>query len=84
MGDTGKIQLRTITTTKITNDYIEEINCACRTKVFQRKGVNFIGVSQLDGTVVTEVKICLSYPEGISFNIAYGNDNRILILKKKR
>jgi hypothetical protein len=41
----------------------------------------FSGVKQLDGTEKTERVYCKAYPEGIPFEIAYGNDKHLKIRK---
>jgi len=43
-------------------------------RCYTRKCVHFIGVSQPDGTEMTERVICRAFPEGIPDEIAYGDN----------
>jgi len=49
-------------------------------KCFIRNCKYYIGVSQPDGTEMTERNVCEAYPEQIPNDIAYGDD---LHLKKR-
>ena len=51
------------------SDYeLEEPAC------YTRGCVHYIGVSQPDGTELSEVNVCKAYPDGIPFEIAYGEN----------
>jgi len=41
---------------------------------FKRECKHYLGVSQPDGTELTEVVVCEAYPNGIPNDIAYGDD----------
>ena len=43
-------------------------------RCFGRKCKHFQGVSQPDGTELSEVNVCAAYPDGIPVDIAYGDD----------
>lgn len=54
---------------------IIEPNC------FKRKCIYFKGVSQPDGTELTERVVCLAFPQGIPNEIAYGDNKHETPLK---
>ena len=41
---------------------------------YKRGCVHYIGVSQPDGTELTEVNVCKAYPDGIPADICEGTD----------
>ena len=43
-------------------------------RCFTRQCKNYIGVIQPDGTELTETNSCRAFPEGIPFEIAYGDN----------
>ena len=45
-----------------------------------RKCTYFQGVSQPDGTEMSETVVCQAFPEGIPDEIAYGNNSHIFPL----
>lgn len=47
---------------------LKEPNC------FKRKCKHYLGVSQPDGTEMTETNVCAAFPNGIPPEIAYGSD----------
>ena len=47
-------------------------------KCYTRGCKHFIGVDQPDGTELTEVNVCTAFPNGISDDIAYGDNLHIL------
>lgn len=49
-------------------------------KCFTRRCKFFIGVSQPDGTEMTEVNVCEAFPDGIPNEIAYGDNKHLLPL----
>lgn len=48
-------------------------------KCYQRKCIHYLGVSQPDGTELTERVICNAFPDGIPDSIAYGSDQHLNI-----
>ena len=47
---------------------LSEPNCS------ERRCIHFIGITQKDGTEMTEVAVCFAFPEGIPDEIAYGDN----------
>jgi len=43
-------------------------------KCYDRGCIHYIGVSQPDGTELTERVVCKAFPDGIPNDIAYGDD----------
>jgi len=62
-------------------------------KCFERSCIHFIGVTQPNGTEMTESVVCKAFPRGIPNQIAYGNnlhtkkykdqDNKIIFEKEE-
>ena len=46
-------------------------------KCWTRKCKFYLGVIQPDGTEMTETNACKAYPDGIPFDIAYGDDEHL-------
>ena len=46
-------------------------------KCYTRKCIHYLGVSQPDGTELTEINICDAFPDGIPFQIAYGDNKHL-------
>ncbi len=42
-----------------------------------RKCIRFTGVHQPEGTEVGEVNVCSAFPEGIPYEIAYGDNKHL-------
>lgn len=50
-------------------------------KCYERKCKHFEGITQPDGTELTEVNYCLAFPNGIPDKIAYGDNKHQVVVE---
>ena len=51
---------------------------------YKRDCKHFIGVKKSDGTEMSERVVCKAFPEGIPFEIAYGDNKHLKPLKNQK